>query len=273
MELVNLRLRSRSPESEILKKKGKIVTPEDYNLLLTGPTRVYTMDNRLLCVYMPGALADIAARHYEALSPIRDPTSNRTTAAAVVRFVAGNQRMGNTVLSTVLGALEPNTGGSANTNPTNLRCRLTEMTGRHMERYKSLRPVFTRVAGLFKEQVPDRYAIQKRYADETHPDWVVKGTPFSTFTVNNTFPTGVHKDAGDLEKGFSAIAVWRRGAYTGGHLVFPSWRVAVDLHEGDLILMDAHEWHGNTALRKLSADAERISVVFYYRTNLINCPE
>ena len=35
--------------------------------------------------------------------------------------------------------------------------------------------------------------------------------------------------------------------------------------------MDAHEWHGNTELDLKSADAERISLVLYYRTNMLQC--
>jgi hypothetical protein len=62
----------------------------------------------------------------------------------------------------------------------------------------------------------------------------------------------------------------RRGTYTGGVLVFPRLRVAVDLQDRDLILMDAHEWHGNTAIAGLP-DAERISVVSYYRSAMATC--
>jgi hypothetical protein len=58
--------------------------------------------------------------------------------------------------------------------------------------------------------------------------------------------------------------------------------VAVDLHDGDLILMDAHDWHGNvpiycrcsgTPLNGLCEDcgAERISVVAYFRTKIAEC--
>jgi hypothetical protein len=43
------------------------------------------------------------------------------------------------------------------------------------------------------------------------------------------------------------------------------------MKEGDLILMDAHQWHGNVAIERLSDDAERISLVLYYRTNMMFC--
>lgn len=92
-------------------------------------------------------------------------------------------------------------------------------------------------------------------------------------TVNNTYSTGVHKDAGDLPEGFSCLSVLRRGIYDGGVLVFPEFRVGVDLQDGDAIYMDPHEWHGNTQIEKLSPDAERISCVLYYRTRMRECQD
>ena len=107
------------------------------------------------------------------------------------------------------------------------------------------------------------------------------GTPFSTVTVNNTYPTGTHTDKGDLDEGFSTITCLRRGDYSGGQLVFPEYRVAVTLQHGDLILMDAHQWHANTAIvcpcgTELNGPcpgcgAERISVVSYFRTRITEC--
>jgi hypothetical protein len=107
--------------------------------------------------------------------------------------------------------------------------------------------------------------------DKTHPEWVVPGTPFTTITVNNTYPTGVHTDKGDLEQGFSNLTVLRRGRYSGGVFLFPEYRIGVDMGDGDLLLMDAHEYHGNTALHLESPDAERISVVAYFRTRMVEC--
>jgi hypothetical protein len=55
----------------------------------------------------------------------------------------------------------------------------------------------------------------------------------------------------------------------------------VDLRHGDLILMDAHQWHGNVPLvcecgNRLdgpcpACGAERISVVSYLRSNIVSC--
>ncbi len=133
-----------------------------------------------------------------------------------------------------------------------------------------------------KRDVPERFAAQAREAAKTSPDWVIPGTPFSTITVNNSYPTGIHRDQGDLDAGFSTIAVFREGDFRGAKLVFPQYRVAVDLQDRDLILMDAHAWHGNTPLdpdpeRDMNGHLvgdpgfERISVVSYFRTKIAAC--
>jgi hypothetical protein len=179
------------------------------------------------------------------------------------------------IASTIVGAIDP--AGQR------LYCRLTAWTGRNLPQWQALHPLLQAVAGHLRQHVPDRYAAQQARADATDPAWIVPGTPFSTITVNNTYPTGVHTDKGDLDEGFSTIACLRRGEYTGGQLVFPAYRVAVDLKHGDLILMDAHQWHGNVPIvcacgRRLNGPcptcaAERISIVSYYRTKIERCAD
>lgn len=144
--------------------------------------------------------------------------------------------------------------------------------------------------------MPERYAAQMHEVERTSPDWVIGGTPFTTITVNNTYPTGIHTDKGDLDAGFSTLGCIRRGDFTGGWLTFPQYGVAADMQNGDVLLMDAHEWHGNTpitcdhcgeSLRKPGhrctdpegregmnphlASPERISIVSYFRTDMVEC--
>jgi hypothetical protein len=139
-----------------------------------------------------------------------------------------------------------------------------------------------RIGELMAENAPDRYAAQARQAKETSPEWVIPGTPFTTVTVNNTYPTGVHQDKGDLDEGFSTLVTFRKGDYQGGWLCFPEYRIGVEMQDCDLLLMDAHAWHGNTQFvpeperdmtGHLMGDPgfERISIVSYFRTNMTKC--
>ena len=104
------------------------------------------------------------------------------------------------------------------------------------------------VGQLAAEYTPEPYARQMMHVKRTQDQYVISGTPFTTVTVNNSYATGVHTDKGDLDEGISCLTFLRRGDYAGGQLVFPQYRVAVDGGHGDLILMDAHQWHGNVGV-------------------------
>jgi hypothetical protein len=293
--VIELRLRTRIPDSELAELVGKVLNEENaYDVLLTGPAKVRRPDGSLLCIYLPGALRDVFAETWSTLAAIRRNSYNRGAASGSKRVAQpGNAGRSKTrpIMSAMLGAFDPYGG--------NQFCRLTAYTSEHPEAMAALSPVFCRVAELFAEHVPGRYAVQMEYAQRTRPEWVIPGTPFTTITVNNTYSTGIHKDEGDLEAGFSCLAVARHGDYTGGTFCWPEHRLAVDLRDGDLVLMDAHAWHGNTWIRcaacgdELSKPGhrclqqpfegatpeprwtaeppERVSIVCYYRTLMTEC--
>ena len=266
--LVQIRLRSVISDEELQDKVGKVITEKDYNVLLTGASKVYKPDGKLLCIYLPGAIPQkLRDLSYPVLHEIRDKTDNRGLASGSERIArpggrgAGRARP---VASSIIGYFERMGGRFP-------FCRTTAWTGKNANKFKEIFPLFKHLESEFKQYVPDRYARQKRRAEATEPDWVIGDTPWTTVTVNNTYPTGVHKDQGDLDEGFSNLVVLRKGKYSGGHLTFPRFRLAVNMGDGDLLLMDAHEWHGNTQLQLESEDAERISLVLYYRTNMLAC--
>jgi hypothetical protein len=265
--MIDLRIRSRVSGAELDDKIGKVCTDDDYNVLLTRDTLVRKPDGTILCIYrkhaFPPALLEAS---YPTLHSLRsEKTTNRGLASGTprVRMYAGSRTYTKPTSSAIIGAYN-------RSSPYHF-CRLTAWTGRETERFAELRPLFQAIGQEFAALVPDRYAAQMAQVARTEPDWVIPGTPFTTITVNNTYPTGVHTDKGDLEAGFSNLTVLRRGTYSGGIFLFPEYRVGVDMQDGDLLLMDAHEWHGNTTLTPLSEDAERISVVAYYRTKMVAC--
>jgi Oxygenase domain of the 2OGFeDO superfamily len=277
--LSELRVRTRVPSEQIEQVKGKNLTPADWDILLTGPACVRRPDGKPLAVYLPGAMAKFTqdAGTYAILDAMgrSGKTGNRGMAGATPSLPRGTQKRTYAVPvhSNIIGAIDP--GGIYKV------CRTTVWTGAHLEQWQQLFPLFTEVAARLEHYVPDRYAAQVAAAANTAPEWVVPGTPFSTITVNHTYPTGVHVDKGDLPEGFSTIFCARTGTYTGGQLCFPEYRVAVDLQDGDLLLMDAHSYHGNAKITcgcgtALTAPckhcgAGRVSVVTYFRTKLQQC--
>jgi hypothetical protein len=233
---------------------------------------------------MPGALQDMVAEDVRAIlfDASKGSTDNRGMASGFTRK-KNKEKATRTrtphVRSTIIGSFDR--------QAPRMRCRLTAWSGREMDQWQALFPLFQSINGYFKEYVPDRYAVQEGFAQQTHPDWRIADTVFTTITVNRSYPTGVHTDAGDLEQGFSTLAVLRKGNYSGGIFTFPEYRIGVNMQHGDLLLMDAHQWHGNTPMTCMecgqgmgaldrfpdhtACGVERISVVAYYRTKMAEC--
>lgn len=274
---VELRIRTKISEEEMTSKIGRILTEDDFNVIPTRDCIIFKPNGQPLAIYRKGIIpGELRESTWPILHELKsETTTNRGLASGTPRVAGpGTRSYAKAVQSAMLGGFEPQ-------GPRQF-CRLTAWTGRETNKFKILWPLLQFIAGRMEEDVPVRYANQMAEVARTHPDWIIPGTPFSTVTVNNTYPTGVHKDAGDLDSGFSTLAVFRRGNFNGGILVFPEYRVGVNMQDGDLLLMDAHEFHGNTDFDppvqrsmtgkvEVEPDFERISVVSYFRTKITDC--
>ena len=149
--------------------------------------------------------------------------------------------------------------------------RATSYTENHFDKFKMSFPFLQSLAKGFKDLLPWRYANQMAAAAKIDQEFLVPGTPFTTITVNKTFRTAAHYDAGDLDTGLSNLLVLsNNGNYSGGYLVFPEYRVAVNVRPGDLLLVNNHEvMHGNTPIVLNDEEAERVSLVCYFREKML----
>ena len=148
--------------------------------------------------------------------------------------------------------------------------RATSYTRDNYEKFKMSFPFLQSLNRGFKELLPWRWGNQKAAADKLDPRFLVPDTVFTTLTINKTFQTAAHRDAGDLDEGLSNLLVVGSGEYTGGYLVFPEYRIAVDVRPGDLLLVNNHEViHGNTPIVLNHDKAERISLVVYFREPML----
>lgn len=148
--------------------------------------------------------------------------------------------------------------------------RATAYTEQNPDLFAKAYPFLQSLNRGFKELLPWRWNNQRIEADKLDPKFLVPETVFTTITVNKTFRTAAHYDAGDLETGLSNLLVLGSGEYTGGYLVFPQYRIAVNVRPGDLLLVNNHEvLHGNTPIVLNHPKAERISVVCYFRKKML----
>jgi hypothetical protein len=149
--------------------------------------------------------------------------------------------------------------------------RTTSYTRDNREKFEMAYPFLQTLARGFKDLFPWRYKNQMDAAAKMDPAFMVPETPFTTITVNKTFRTAAHFDAGDLNTGLSNLLVLsNNGNYSGAYLVAPEYRVAVNVRPGDLLLINNHEvMHGNTPIVLNDPEAERISLVCYFREKML----
>jgi hypothetical protein len=259
-------------------KKGKpmlgmILSDDSYDRVVTADEDFYDGDELVFKFRKKVIPGSICMDGYANLRAAAVKSANRGTATqkgAMEQPIRKNGKRSNT--SEVPADQQINSGivGYYDRYPRTPFCRQTSYTANNMEKFKRAYPIIKFVDRKFAELVPEQYALQREIADRTSKDFVIPDTAFTTVTVNKNWQTAVHTDSGDFEKGFGNLVVFKRG-YKGGYFVLPAYRVAIDIDTQDLLLVNVHEPHGNSPIHALAKSWERISLVMYYRQNMIHC--
>ena len=204
-----------------------------------------------------------------------------------------NQSVSNLAPSNIVGYFD-NYARNVDRSKKKIPCRITAYTAQRVEKWKASLPFFDRCDSIFKSLVPKRHATQLAMCRKT-PEYQINDTAFSTATINSSWRTSCHKDAGDLDEGFGNLVVCEdkknnrtyKGCYTG----FPQYKICADVRQGDYLAMDVHRWHCNTEfvgttlkeeITKFKTkkakinyingfDYNRLSVVMYYRKKMYKC--
>lgn len=275
------KLQLRSRVQGTADREGAAVVPADCVCLLTGDADVYKPDGTLLAALRRKVIAPEiidAARPSLLYAAKQYSTDNRGKYAGLPRGLAvgpnGKATNSHTIdpitkkVARVDSAIVGYFGKQGGRFPF---CRTTKFTAEEVEKWNTIVPLAHAVGKLMEQAVPARYKAQMEIVERTCKEYVITDTPFTTLTINHNIAGRIHQDAGDYKPGFGVISVCRRGYYTGGWLVFPEYQVGADLQDGDVIFFDPHEWHGVTDFANQSDDYERISIVYYYRSHMIDC--
>jgi hypothetical protein len=167
--------------------------------------------------------------------------------------------------------------GSFDTVPMNLKkyfntgtvCRLTAFTKNNIQAWKTSLPFFERIGYLYSKLSYDHYEKQMKAISKIKKMFRIGNTPFTTVTSNYNWRTACHIDKGDYSEGLGNLVVVGDN-FKGCYLIFPEFRIAVDVRPGDFIIMDVHEYHCNTPL-EADDNNVRISFVCYLREKMMHC--
>lgn len=258
---------------------GVMLKETDCKTLITQDADIYDAETgKCIAKYRKGIIpVEVQQKAFKTLLPAAAISMTRATSAGQrdkkTGKVSKQNVRSNGVLSKTVEAPPVNSGivGYFDRTPRTPYCRLTAFTAKKFKQFKEAYPIIKFVDIMYSKLMPAEYKRQRKIADKTSQDFVIKGTAFTTVTVNKNWQTGVHKDAGDFKEGFGNLVALRQGTYTGGHFVIVRWGVGFDLQNGDLLLVDVHQWHGNTPIIKANPKAVRLSLVMYYRENMRHC--
>lgn len=237
---------------------------DNWIMIKDTETKVLKENGEILCHYKPGAiskeLCDLAIESY--LDAGKMISSNRGIAAGMKhreRTQQTNYETGNKSNSNIIGYID---------SPNHKKpCRLTMYSKKYFEKYTKGLPFIIEIDKLFKATLPEKYNIQNVATNL----FKIPNTCFSTVTVNYNFRTALHKDAGDFKEGFGNMVVCKTDGFKGGFLLFPGYKVAIEMNNGDYIALDVHEYHCNSSFTVSDKDEFRLSFVCYLREKMVNC--
>jgi hypothetical protein len=223
------------PDRALAALAGQFAQPDHYADVIDTDTDVYKPDGTLLLAFRKRAVLSAAWRcaWRAMLRAARQQSPNRGRKLA--RGGKAKFRSG--------------TMGYLNSQPVNFNTN--DPRG-----WREVQPLIRALDSVFRGVRPAEYdqlrALVARVPKECFAPWTV----FTTFAANRSARMGYHHDGGNIEGALGVLSV--AGEFTGGLLVFPKYRVAVDLRPGDVLIADNRELHGNTAIT-----GNRVSIVAY----------
>lgn len=254
------------------KMKGKFLDETHYDIVITNDCDGYDMYGNMLFRYRKNAIPfELLKTGYESFKDSITLTEGRGIASGSSHKrikkdgSVSNITVGNKVYSGNVGYMDA--GAMIH------YCRKTAFAKDYFEKFTNGIPFIEHVNKMYEELCPEHYSKQIAIAKGTNRNYRIGETAFTTVTVNRNFQTAVHKDSGDFPDGFGNLVVYREGNYTGGYFCLPEYRVAIDMHNCDILFADVHRWHGNTPFANCSEDYKRISFVMYYREYMYKCSQ
>lgn len=280
-------------DEEITKKEGEMINADNQYLIIDSNTDVYKDSNLKIPLLkyrrnvISNNLTNLAIESFRGAT--NGQNDNRGAAAGKInlkkilqkrpylknRFTktsrfrtymikedgtTSRSHIANPANSGIVGWFDKGTRKNAGNYPP---CRLTAFTKKNLQKYQQSFPFIKKVDQLFKKHLPQQWKNQKKQAFKTKAH--ISDTCFSTITVNRDFRTALHRDSGDYRQGFGVMSVCTTGDLKGGYFLFPQYKIAVKVRNGDILLADVHEWHCNSPIK---GNGERFSFVFYLRENM-----
>jgi len=255
---------------------GKIIASDMINTIIDHDADVFTTDGRLLARYRKNVFKGNHIKDFydNVRSFANTKTSNRGELIGAAKGKRGSYKVStkkNGVKTNILGYMDGFNGMQkikmkrlGIKSP--MTIRKSQFLVKYPDKWSKCIPFIKDIDSQYKQLIPKKH--KKQYIKTKKMNYKIKGTAFTTVTINANVTTHIHKDKGDDPDGFGNLCVIEDGVYDGAETCFPQYGVGFDVRTGDVLFMDVHEWHGNLPLKLQTEDATRLSVVCYLRTGI-----
>jgi len=198
---------------------------------------------------------------------------------STVRYNNGNiskYKISNTVHSMIIGYYEkPKLVESSTKGPAQSKngIRLTSFCEHNPIGWCKIISYVQYLDNLYKQLYGVNYDVRYKQIYGNNPNmdkkWgIIDNTIFSTITANYNFRTACHRDEGNLAEPFGYSILVTLGHWNGCFLGYPEYSIAVNVQEGDLLIMNPHIYHCNTEFN--GTDNDRLSLVIYARGKIVS---
>lgn len=181
------------------------------------------------------------------------------------KLYTSTQKYANNVYSNVLGVLDRSARLPYG--------RLTASTAKKPEQFKAHAAMYKEISDLYRSTMPEEWEyIHGIMKNCKSPEYTLMGTEtFSTITVNYNWPTFLHVDGNNNDRGVAVLTAITNeekdgDKFDGSLFVMPPLRLAFNLRHGDFLIADnCGLAHGQTVQVNKTEDADNIVLVFYAR--------
>jgi hypothetical protein len=256
--------------------EGVFADDTHYDQLLTHSCRVILdTGETVLTLVKRGVPLELIAQAWRAgIKDWRPLTDNRSTAAAAPRI--HERKLDGTYSNTMRmprqDQISSGVMGFYDRYPRIPYCRRCAFNEQHPEVWAACTPLIKAVNEVHRAYETPSWDALNELATDCSKDFIIPDTVYTTVTVNKNYRTAYHRDGRNIANGKSAMLLVREGKVKGGVLVLPAYRIGVPLDTGDVIIFNgATDLHGNTFITPMTKNAQRCTLVHYFRKGMLEC--
>ncbi len=151
-------------------------------------------------------------------------------------------------------------------------CRFSNKTSEEKNNTNKLFTFQKTLCDIYKKHLPELYEYDLQKARETvNDDYRLIDTPYTTANINVNHAIKYHKDSGNIKESYSNVLILKEHC-TGGELVLPDYRIALEQADGALCIFSGQkEIHGVMPINPHKENFYRASIVYYTLAQLEHC--